>query len=326
MINVLLFLCLASLYVFFTFWNSPVSRKKVHIIGAPSGWGAQIRECEEGPEVLNESGLKDKLKYSGVLVHGWDSVIPFKSFKLGNIPLEKALPIITDHNLRLAGQVSEVVNQGNFPLVIGGDHTIAIGTWNGVRWPLKNKSSLPFGLIWVDAHMDCHVTETSPSGAWHGMPLAGLLGYGHESLSRLKRKEPVLLPENLCLVGIRSFEEEEAELVKRLNVKVFYMDEVEERGILAVLGDAVAHVSKNTVGFGVSLDLDVIDPKDAPGVGSPEPGGVRADELIQALKILSNNTDLKGFEIVEYNPNRDVDGKTKKIVQDCAEAIFRLET
>ncbi len=287
------------------------TKRSDFIISAASGWGAQVRECEAGPDALRQGGCLEKLRIEQVPIVDWETLYPLVRFHERDIPLADCLPMIIDFDQRLADQVASVMQRGFFPVVIGGDHSVAIGTWNGVGIHLKSE---PFGLIWIDAHMDSHTPETTPSGAWHGMPLAALMGYGDPSLCMLKRKEPIILPQNLCLVGVRSFEEGEVELLKRLNVKIFMIEEVKKRGIKEVLSEAVAHITKHTKHFGVSLDLDVIDPVDAPGVGSPEPGGMAAKELIEALPMIGGDARLVCFELVEFNPSRD---KGKKTFQLC---------
>lgn len=288
--------------------------KDVQLIGAPSGWGAQIRGCEEGPLSIK--------KDPQFLLHEWELVFPKTSAKIQQVPLEEALPLITEHNQALAKQVAHSLSCEKFPLIIGGDHSIAIGTWNGVRWAIKEKSDLPLGLIWIDAHMDAHTPETSPSGAWHGMPLAALLGYGNKEMAHLKRQEPVLQAENLCLLGVRSFEAEEAQLLKDLNVRMYSTEDIQKEGIQQVLQKAVEYVSKNTAGFGVSLDLDVFDPEQVPGVGSPEKDGVDPQSFLKAFENFCQLPEFLAFEIVEYNPEYDQEGKTHKILQQCIQCFL----
>ena len=177
------------------------------------------------------------------------------------------------------------------------------------------------GLIWIDAHMDSHTFETTPSGAPHGMPLAGLLGHGDPSLAKLKGKDPVLLPDNVCLVGPRSFEEGEAKLLKKLGVMIYFAEEVQKRGIGEVLKEAVQYVSRHTKVFGVSLDLDVICPEEAPGVGSPEKGGVHACDLKIALSSVKDHPHFKVFELVEYNPKRNHHKQTATL---CFEILSKV--
>ncbi len=274
------------------------------LIGAASGWGAQIRACEEGPEIL-KTYLFNRLREEGFPISSWETLYPAKRAKEELILLVDSLSLIHDFNARLADSVEKTLISQEFPIVIGGDHSVAVGTWNGAYQFFKKQRSLPLGLIWIDAHMDAHTLETTPSGAWHGMPLAGLLGYGVDAMAKLKEQEPILLPEHLCLIGTRSFEEGEAELLKRLKVRIYMVEEVRERGFASVLKEAIDYVSSRTKVFGVSLDLDAIDPQEAPGVGSPADGGIAAQDLLRALPLLEEQEAFKVFELVEYNPHRD---------------------
>jgi arginase len=291
---------------------------KYKIIGAASGWGAQVRTCEDGPSFLKDNGCPAFLNRRGCNIFDWEMLYPRIRFQEQNIPLADALALITDFNQRLSDRVSYAMESGFFPVVIGGDHSNALGTWNGVADFLTQ----PFGLIWIDAHMDAHTTETTPSGAWHGMPLASLMGYGISELSELKRKEPVLQPEHLCLIGIRSFEEGEEELLKRLRVKIYYIDEVKERGLKAVLQEAVAHVNRGTQGYGLSLDVDAIDPSEAPGTGCFEPNGLSAQALLECLPLIGRDERLRAFELVEFNPHKDEQQKTFALCQEILASLL----
>ncbi|MFQ5937375.1 MAG: arginase, partial [Acidiferrobacterales bacterium] len=194
----------------------------------------------------------------------------------------------------------------------GGDHSCAIGTWTGVTGALASSGSV--GLIWLDAHMDSHTPETSPSGAVHGMPLACLLGFGPIPLVRLGGFSPKLLPEDVCVVGVRSFEPVEATLLTELGVRVFDMDEVDRRGLSTVLDEAQSHVQRHTAAYGITIDIDVIDPGDAPGVGTPEPGGIGGKDLSAALRELTEQSAPVGVELAEYNPDKDVNGMTADLI------------
>ena len=221
------------------------------------------------------------------------------------------LPIVASYCQEIAETVYEVVREGKLFTVLGGDHSCAIGTWSGAYRALRGQGR--FGMIWVDAHMDSHTTTTSHSGAIHGMPLAALLGHGDPTLTRIGAAEPKLLPQNVALIGVRSYEPEEAELLESLGVRIFYIEEVQRRGLTACFEEALTIARRNTLAYGVSIDLDAIDPSDAPGVGSPEPNGLRGDELIDALSLVKDSDDLLGLEIVELNPNRDQRDKTAKL-------------
>lgn len=233
-----------------------------------------------------------------------------------NEPL-KAIELL---NQELADAVSPLVHEGTFFVALGGDHSSGIGVWSGAASTLRSKGDI--GLIWVDAHMDSHTPQTTESGTIHGMPLAVLLGHGEPSLIQIADPHPKIKPENLVLIGIRSYESGEAELLKSLNVRVYFMDEVKARGIEAVMKEAVEIVSRHTVGYGVSFDLDSIDPQYAPGVGTPVPGGIHPDEFLSSLSALYENFPI-GFELVEYNPTLDQELKSLNFIQQLLEAISR---
>jgi arginase len=269
--------------------------RKVAIIGVASGLGARDHACQDGPEVLRSLDFFSDLYENGVYFQ-WDEVIH---------PAESAAPLagIAGVCRRLAAQVAAAHNEGAFPLVVGGDHSCAIGTWSGIAQALRGQGEL--GLLWIDAHMDSHTFATTPSGAIHGMPLACLLGYGDKSLTEIAFSGAKLAPANVCLIGTRSFEAGEAALLERLGVRIYGMAEIRERGFAAVFREALALISQHTAGFGISLDLDALDPQEEPGVGSPAPGGLFRSELSDALRTLHHNPRFLALEIVEYNPYRD---------------------
>jgi arginase len=215
--------------------------------------------------------------------------------------------------------VSENLQKHKRTCVIGGDHSCALGTWSGVYDAYHQQGDI--GLIWFDAHMDAHTPETTPSGHIHGMPVAALLGFGYPTLTSIAKDAPKFKPQNVCYIGVRSYESGEAELLKKLNVKVYYMEEVLRRGFQEILQEAVYHVSQHTVGYGLSLDLDGIDPRDAPGVDVPEPNGVRAEDLMLALPMITNDPRLLLTEIVEFDPTRDRDRMTEKLFAALIEIL-----
>ena len=180
----------------------------------------------------------------------------------------------------------------------------------------------PIGLIWFDAHMDSHTHETTPSHNIHGMPLAALLGQGVPQLTHILTTQAKLLPQNIVLIGARSYEDEEHALLQRLKVRIFYMEEILQRGIGPVLSEAIDHVTKNTAGFGISIDIDGIDPIDAPGVGVPEADGVNAAEFLNSLELIRNHPAFLAAEIVELNPSLDIEGKTVKLAADMIKVLF----
>ncbi|MDD2914823.1 MAG: arginase [Gallionella sp.] len=285
----------------------------VRLIGAACGLGAQDHGCEDGPQYLRALKI---FQGSDMPVAWGDMLQPVAA------SADSPVAAATELCFRLADCVQNTLDTGHFPLVVGGDHSCAIGTWSGVHQWLGEQG--PLGLIWIDAHMDSHTFATTPSGALHGMPLACLLGYGEQRLTGIGAAEPKLRPEHVCLFGVRSFEQGEAALLKKLGVRVIGMAEIRQRGVAATLAEALTIANRGTAGYGVSLDLDVLDPSEDPGVGSPEPDGLLCLELEQALRQLRNDPAFLAMEIVEYNPHHDRNLLTAR----AAGALFRaaLET
>lgn len=293
--------------------------KPFELIGAGLGWGAQCHETEFGPRVLKEIGLLSSLQQQ-------DPRIDWRCLLTPSIPhsptlklnYAKRLAQVQTFTERLAMEVI-LSQKDHIPLVIGGDHSIAMGTWSAMVKALQ--ASMQFGLIWIDAHMDSHTPKTSPSQAIHGMPLAVLMGYGEPSLINLCIPGPKLDPAHVVLIGVRSFEEGEAQLLKRLNVKIYFMDEVKARGFPVVFAEAIHYVNQGTKGFGVSIDLDAFDPSIAPGVGTPALDGLFANEVFQALGELSQYPQFKALEIAEFNPTKDIEQKTALLTQQLILSI-----
>ena len=240
-----------------------ISSKTVHLLGYASGLGSADPGTCDGPVVLQQSPYLSALVDKGITLQ-WQEIIKPEAGKKCS-----KLALISKECQKLAKNVSILVENKQFFTVFGGDHSSAIGTWSGVHHALKSQGKL--GLIWIDAHMDSHTPHTSPTGNIHGMPLACLLGYGMPLLINMLDEEPKLKPEHVCLIGIRSFEAGEAALLKELKVRIFYIEEVIERGLAAVMEDAIKIASTGTAGFGVTIDIDSMDPSDAPGTGVVEP-------------------------------------------------------
>ena len=234
-----------------------------------------------------------------------------------NISVKDSKAFLLDHVNRLCNRIKNIVRHGSFPVVIGGDHACAMGTWSGVISEFEAEEN--FGLIWVDAHMDAHTIETSPSKAYHGMPLAHLLGAGEEEFYEIGSPKRKINPKHLCLIGIRSFEKEEQKLLETLGVRIFYMHEIRKRGFDAVWKEAVEIVNKGTKGFGVSIDLDAFDPSEAPATGSLEKGGLLAGEIMPAFQKISKMNNFRALEIAEFNPT--LPGKIKTL--DLMESILQ---
>jgi arginase len=288
--------------------------KIIYLLGSASGAAAPYAGCAHGPEALKQSPFLAELSSSGLELHWVDILKPEAPSALKPVALQ-----VADHCRKLAMAVAALVEKDRFFTVLGGDHSCAIGTWSGVQSVTAKKGDI--GLIWIDAHMDSHTPQTSETGNIHGMPLASLLGQGDSSLTEILGAAPKLKPEHVCLIGVRSYESGEAELLKKLNVRVYFMDEVKRRGLDEIMQEALNLVKAGTVGFGVTLDIDSIDPLEAPGTGVSEPDGLSAKKLTQALNKIAGDSRLLGIEIVEFDPHRDVDHLTEKLVPQFLRAM-----
>lgn len=212
----------------------------------------------------------------------------------------------------------DCLGRGFCPFIVGGDHSIAIGTWSAIYQHYQKD----FGLIWIDAHLDAHTPETSPSQARHGMPLAALLGYGDCELTAIGSTQAKLKPENLVIIGARSFEQGEQDLLNQLGVRIMYMDEVRQRGFSECFNEAVSLATKNNQNFGISFDIDAFDPSIAPGTGAAEPGGLWEDEVLSAMRSILDHERLLGFELVEFNPSLDINDQTLKLIWNLVHSII----
>ncbi|MGF2524515.1 arginase, partial [Ralstonia pseudosolanacearum] len=230
-----------------------------------------------------------------------------------------ALPGVAGFSRALADATAHSVHERRVPVVIGGDHSCAIGTWSGVASALRPAG--PLGLIWIDAHLDSHTPQSSDSGAIHGMPLAALLGHGARELTQVRDTRPKLLPQHVVVIGARSYEPAERALIDQLGVRVIDAAEVARSGLRAVMAEAIRIAAADTAAFGVTVDLDAFDPVVAPGVGSPEPGGLTGQDMTQALAACARHARFAAFELVEYNPRHDKGGITARLALDLLGAV-----
>lgn len=277
--------------------------RKVDLIGVASGLGGADAACAQAPARLAACGLEGKLRCFGIEASWVETLVPTRH---GGGIQGAVARLCADLAARVAGSV----RAGRLPCVIGGDHSCAVGTWSGAATALKPCG--PLGLVWIDAHMDCHTPGTSPSGRPHGMPLAALLGQCDHALAGLE--DCTLLPQHVCLVGVRSYEAAEAELLERLGVRVFGIEEVVRRSLAQVMQDAIAVASRGTAGYGVTLDLDAIDPRELPAVATPAAFGIRGDELVREFERLRRDPRLVAFELAEYCPRLDHDGRSERLI------------
>ncbi len=204
-------------------------------------------------------------------------------------------------------------------LVIGGDHSCALGTWSGILNTLVPPNKL--GLIWLDAHLDAHTFSTSPSGNIHGMPVAALLGDADKKLAGFYPSSTPIDAENLKMIGIRSYEDEEYQLIKRHNVSVIFSDQISS--LTQLLLSTIKQLSLTCQSIGISIDLDVVDPKDAPGVETPVKGGIKAEELINAVSNIRHNQKICALEISEFNPENDINDKTLHLIKRLVDAFYQ---
>ncbi|MCG0315051.1 MAG: arginase [Calditerricola sp.] len=283
--------------------------RKIALIGVPMDLGADRRGVDMGPSAIRYAGVIERLTRLGFQVDDiGDLHVPRPSRMVGQDRNLKYLPEVAEVNRNLAAVVSEKVRTGYIPLVLGGDHSIAIGTIAGVAERYRN-----LGVLWFDAHGDLNTAETSPSGTIHGMPLAVSLGYGHEDLVHIGGFAPKIRPENVVIVGARDLDPGERELIKRIGLRVFTMHEIDRLGMTRVMEEALAIVTNGTDGVHLSLDLDAVDPHDAPGVGTPVVGGLTYRESHLAMEMLAEAGVLVSAEVVEVNPILDVENRTAKV-------------
>ena len=280
-----------------------VAKRKVDLIGVASGLGGADAACAQAPARLAAGGLEGKLRAAGI-ESSWVATLAPKRQGDG------IRGVVARLSYELAALVADSLRVGRLPCVIGGDHSCAVGTWSGAAMALNPRG--PLGLVWIDAHMDSHTPGTSPSGRPHGMPLAALLGQCDDALAGLA--DGMLLPRHVCLVGVRSYEAAEAELLEPLGVRVFGIEEVARRGLARVMDDAVAIANEGTAGYGVTLDLDALDPREVPAVATPASFGIRGDDLVREFERIGRDPRLVAFELAEYCPRLDRDGRSERLI------------
>ena len=283
----------------------PATDRTVRIIGVPLDLGASRRGTDVGPSALRIAGLGAALRRMGYDVALEEDIpAPAMETRRSEDKHARYKPQILDVCTRLARRVKEVVDAGDFPLVLGGDHSIAMGTVAGTAAHYHEKEQ-SIGLIWFDAHGDMNVPESSPSGNIHGMPLAHLLGKGDTDLKNILGFSPKVKPENVALVGIRAIDSGERKIIRDSGIHAFTMREIDEHGMAAVARRALEVVNDGTAGFHVSFDVDGCDPTVIPGSGTLVPGGVSFREAHLLMEYVADNGRLLSLEIVELNPFLD---------------------
>lgn len=290
--------------------------RPVELIGAAIGEGAPDDGTRAGPGSLKRWGLGRRLSARGREVR-WGPVVESDRRLLARGPLA----VVGEFSARLAEAVGAAMGAGRLPVVVGGDHSCAVGTWSAAAAATRRAGGA-LGLVWIDAHLDAHTPETSETQQPHGMPIAALLGHGAPALTGVAGAFPKLHPDRLVLIGPRSWEPGEAELLRRLGVRVMAADEVVRRGFVDCLAEARARVATGTAGWGVSFDLDALDPADAPGTGVTVADGLRLHEVAAALHGLGCDPRLLACELVEYNPRLDRDRQTARAADAVLGALL----
>lgn len=296
-----------------------MNKLKISLIGVPMDLGQARRGVDMGPSAIRYAGVVERLEEIGHKVTDkGDIQIATASKTVQANTILRNLREVTDACTVLADKVKDVMDHDQFPLVLGGDHSIAIGTLAGLGDRYEN-----LGVIWYDAHADLNTGETSPSGNIHGMPLGVSIGMGHEELINIRDYTPKIKPENVVIIGARSIDEGERSLIRQTGIKVFTMHEIDRLGMTEVMDQAIQYLKNQKVdGVHLSLDLDGLDPMYTPGVGTPVPGGITYRESHLAMEMLYSSEMITSAEFVEVNPILDEKNKTADVAVALIGSLF----
>jgi len=282
----------------------------IAIIGAPMDLGAGRRGVDMGPSALRVAGLNEKIASLGYETEDLGNIVVDQPESLPVGPENaRYLPQIAHTCARLAAMVEQTANKGRVPLVLGGDHSVAMGTVAGMSAHFR-KTDEKIGLIWIDAHADMNTPQSSPSGNVHGMPLACIVGLGPPELTGLDGPAPMVEPRNVAIIGLRSVDEIERLNVRGAGVHPFTMRDIDERGLKSVMREAIERATRGTAGFHLSFDMDAVDPVEAPGVGTPVRGGMTYREAHLAMETVCDSGRMTSIEVVEVNPVIDEVNRT----------------
>jgi arginase len=299
-----------------------VQGRFIEIIGVPVDLGAGRRGVDMGPSAIRVADLEQRLEQLGHQVEDsgdLDVMIP-ETQPVGEGKLRYKEPILAMSDaLRLA--VEKALGRGRLPLVLGGDHSIAIGSIAGSAGHFARENG-SLGLIWFDAHGDANTPETTPSGNIHGMALAVSLGLGDPDLTKLGGRSPKVQPRNTAIIGLRDVDPGERATLKRIGVEVYTMRDIDERGMRDVVDEAIKIASDGTAGVHLSFDLDVVDPEDAPGTGTPVWGGITYREAHLAMEMVSDRADIVAIDLVEVNPVLDTQNMTGVLAAELAQSVL----
>jgi arginase len=299
-----------------------ISPRKIRVIGVPLDLGQSRRGVDMGPSAVRVAGLEARLEELGHQVEDGGNVsVAIPEQKKEGAANAKYLKEITATCTKEADLVIKTLEAGMVPLCLGGDHSMAAGTVSGVA-EFYRRQSQRIGLIWIDAHTDINTPDSSPSGNVHGMPLAALMGLWPGELANIYDFSPKVKPENCVLVGVRDIDAVEKENVRRAGIGVFTMRDIDERGMRTVMEEALRIAGRGTAGYHISLDMDWVDPEDAPGVGTPVRGGATYREAHLAMEIIADHGRMLSFEIVEVNPVIDEHNQTADLAVELALSAF----
>ncbi|BCU52896.1 arginase [Staphylococcus auricularis] len=282
--------------------------KTIDIIGAPVAFGQRKLGVDFGPDAIRYAGLLNRLKDLDLTFNDKGNI------QVPKIDLERYLseqegarnlPEIVEVSKTLSDATSESVAQSHFPLTLGGDHSLAIGSISGISQHYEN-----LGVIWYDAHGDLNIAEESPSGNVHGMPLRTLLGEGDEQLVNVGSEGAKVKPENVVLIGMRDLDSGERRYIKEQNIKTYTMADVDRLGIQQVIKETIEYLKDKTDGIHLSFDVDGLDPYETPGTGTRVPGGLTYRESHFALELLSQSNLITSMDLVEVNPLLDQGNST----------------
>lgn len=296
--------------------------KQIRLIGFPCDLGAGRRGVDMGPSALRIAGIASLLEAVGHSVID-DGDVPVRGQEVQRIanPKLKYLPEIVRASRLLAARVANALHDGAFPIVLGGDHSLGIGSVAGVSAYCRERGKR-LGVIWIDAHADMNTPETTPSGNIHGMPLAVSMGYGSQRLTTIAGFSPKVAPEHVALIGIRSVDPGERDLIAHLPMLVYPMPDIDKRGIHTVIEEVLARFRRTVDHVHVSFDLDSVDPSLAPGVGTPVSGGLTFREAHLAMEILAESGMVGSLDVAEVNPILDVRNATASFAAEIVASLL----
>ena len=301
---------------------STANSTRVRLLGVPMDLGAGRRGVDMGPSAIRIAGVAECLAELGYQVtDDGDVAVPAPEAHQPGDPKAKYLDLIYHVCNRLRLRVRRALEAGDVPLVLGGDHSVAIGTISGTSEFYRERGQ-KIGLIWVDAHADMNTPESSPSGNVHGMPLAAVLGMGAPKLVELAGFIPKVHKDNVCLIGIRNLDETEKDIVRRSGIHAYTMRDVDERGMASIAAEAIEKACRGTEGFHVSFDLDGMDPAQVPGVGTAVRGGLSWRESNLLMEMVADCRRMLSLEITELNPVLDVRNTSGSVAVDLIGSAF----